>query len=248
MKNKVISIALAIIISVCTLASCTKTEKIAPEQSPANAPKSTHNFTLSWNYNSDSYICKSAWGISKYDLYKNNGLVTSTTINDTSRTEIVINDDNVTITYNELSVPNLKFYITDLTIIDDTTVTFVYRMGDQVLHEFTMTADNDVMEDIIDDYNEDPELIYDMLPPSGPHFRVFPDGTAKVLFDLSVEAINAGNVNPLYDDVAFLCHLAMNQHISGDHGNSPVNHIKNHMFPSHNGCTLMCNGVSVNFH
>ena len=110
MKNKVISIAIAIIIiSACTTASCTKTEKIAPEQFPTNAPKSTSSFTLSWRYNSNTYKCISEWGSSQYDLYKNNCIVSSTTINDTSSTQIVINDDKVSIIYDELSVANLYF-------------------------------------------------------------------------------------------------------------------------------------------
>lgn len=250
MKNKVISIAIAIIIiSACTMASCTKTEKIAPEQFPTNAPKSTQSFTLSWSYNNNAYQCKSEWGSSEYNLYKNNCIVSSTTINDTSSTQIVINDDSVAIIYNELAVANLKFFITDLTIVDDTTVTFIYSMKDQELLRLKMNASNDVMVNIIDNFNEAPGTIIDnMVAPSGSHFRILPDGTAKVLLDLSIEAINASNVNPLYDNVAYNCFLAMAQHVNSNHGGSPVTHTKNHMFPSHNGCTLLCNGVSVNFH
>ncbi len=140
------------------------------------------------------------------------------------------------------------FLITDLTIVNDTTVTFVYSMKDQELHEFTMNVSNDAMGNIIENPDDVTGGFNATVSPSGPHFKVFPDGTAKVLLDLSVEAINAGDVNPLYDDAAFLCHLAMTQHINGDHGGSPNSHIMNHMLPSHNGCTLMCNGVSVNFH
>lgn len=249
MKNKVISIASAIIIiSACILTSCTKTEKIAPESLPVSSPKVDSSFTLKWNNGNTTYKCQSVWGSYVYSLYKNGSLISVTTINDTSSTHINADEQSVQIVYDEFSVNNLEFFITDLAVVDDTTVTFTYRMGENILVEFTMNACNAALEDIIDDFDEEPAPADSKLSPTGPHFRVFPDGTAKVILDLSTDAINAASVNPLYDDAAYCCYRAMNQHINGDHGGSPVIHTKNHLFPSHIGCVLLCNGTPVNFH
>lgn len=235
MKNKVISIAAAIIIiSACIVASCTKTDTINSASLPANNPKVTQDFTLSWTDGSDTYTAVSEWGSDEFDLYVGTTFLTSASTYDTFPIEETLDNYSLYLKYENVSPDDLTFSITDVSFVDDTTITFKFNLNDVLVTEFVMHGEQGFLNYITNNYEQQQEP-NNVQTHVVPHFEEIPCSTAKVVLYCGVECIDTSD--PTFDFSALRCYQRLLVH---SRSCASSFHSINHSGSNHLFCPIVC--------
>jgi len=152
------------------------------------------------------------------------------------------------VNFASIPISYLTFSIKDITTGVNDTVSFSFYVNNILANKFKMYGGMTFLSDVLgrgSANDEQSELR------EAPLFRFFENGTAKLICDCSLYQIPVSAFSPMnaYDANIIHCLKAMSDHIndlSAHQVYSTFNHQKNHNYPTHNGCILLCNGVQVN--